>query len=147
MNSHRIWGVALGASLAINVFCLGVFITGWMTSTPQHEPRRGPLPPHAAALFEQAAPHQQPGFEEVVNTVHRRHKAVKAALVAEPFDTSKLTAAFAALREAENSAAVLAHQQVVEVAETLSLAERQHLGNLVGRGPEKDRGEPPQPPY
>ncbi|MGJ8687218.1 MAG: periplasmic heavy metal sensor [Spongiibacteraceae bacterium] len=141
MNSHRIWGVALGVSLTINAFCLAVLLTGWLA--PPHEERRGPLPPQARALFEQVAPHRQPGFREAAKAIRQQRMAVRSALVAKPFDATNLSVAFAALRETENAAAVRAHQRIVDVAATLPLEGRRQLSKLVGRRP----GKPPRPPH
>lgn len=140
MNSHRMWGIALGISLSLNVFCISALMTGWLAPPPPHHgAARGPLSEQARALFEQLSPHHQPEFRESIGAIHQQRKAVRAAFVAQPFDAKQLAAAFAALRKAEGTTATLAHQRIIDVAAKLSFEERKQLEQFVGRRPGKPR--------
>ncbi len=142
MNSHRIWGIALGLSLSLNVFCLSALLTDWLAPAdgPQAE-ARGPVPAHARALFNSMALHRQPGFQQARKEIHKQRQRVRTALLAEPFDADRLAKALAELRAAESSTAQLAHRRITEVAATLPAEERQMLERFIGRSP----GQGPRP--
>ena len=131
MNSHRIWGLALGASLTVNAFCIAALLTGYLSAKPPHWQAHAPLPAQARALFEDIAPHNQPGLRQSIRHIRAQRQDVRAALTADPFDIEALNQAFINLREAEKQAAVRAHQRITEVASKLSPEERQQLAKII----------------
>lgn len=144
MNKERNWGIALGASLIVNVFCLSALLTGWLAPPPPMHGGGPPPPPEARILFEEIAPHRQPGFRQSMDAIHQQRQAVGRAFAAEPFNAEQLAGALAALRHAESAGAELAHQRIVAAAATLTSDERRQLEPFVGHRPGKPPG--PRPP-
>ncbi len=142
MNSHRLWGVALGISLAVNAFCIAALVTNVFAPGPEPGHRPPPLPPEARALFRQIDPRELPGFRDSMDALRQRRGEVRGALTAQPFDADRLAAAFAELRQAEADRAAFAHQKIGEVASRLTPEQRQALAELIGR-----RRGMPRPPH
>lgn len=133
MNSQRIWGITLGVSLTVNVFCIAALLSYVLGGQPGSHHKRAPLPPEARALFRELNLREMPGFRESINLLKQRREAVRSALVAEPFDPEKLDLAFAQLRESEAQKARFAHDRVTEVASKLAPEERRIMAEFVGR--------------
>ena len=149
MNKPTIWAFALGVSLAVNVACIAALVTLGLLPNRGGDHRPPPATPAAAALFRAVDPRRDPEFGRAVQALRAERRAVREALMAEPFDAARLDAALARLRQAESRVASLAHRRVVAVAETLSAPERAALAEFVGRRPalpRELRRDPRRPP-
>lgn len=135
MNSQKLWGVVLGASLTVNVFCIAALAALLVTSGQwRHGPSQmSSLPAEAQALFQEISLRQQPGFRQSIREVREQFAAVDEALMADPFDAQQLHEAFAALRQAKTASAELAHQRIAEVAASLTPDEREALAGMIGK--------------
>lgn len=158
MNKQRVWGVALGVSVTVNVFCIAALVTLMLTRPLDRGPDRRPMPLPAEArdLFREIDPRQQPGFQRVREELGQRRRAVRDALTAQPFNSERLNLAFEQLRTVEHRAAALAHQRISEVAQDISPEQRETLAEFVERrpGPPPPGGSggpgkrpPPPPPH
>lgn len=133
MNSQRLWGIALGVSLTLNIFCLAALLTNLLVPAQGPDHKRPPLPAEARALFHQIDPRRQPGFHDSIRSLREDREAVRDALTAEPFDAAQLEQALARLRSSETRKAELAHRKIAEVAAQLDAEQRQHLARFVER--------------
>jgi uncharacterized membrane protein len=126
-RATRILALALSASLALNVFFLGFGVARFMTKGPARRedsferpgdlgaPMRGMWKGHAGVL--------QPRRE----AVDAARRAVREALVAEPFQAEALESALATLRNDRGEAAAAMHRALVERARQLSPEERRQV--------------------
>lgn len=72
-----------------------------------------------------------------IGTLFDARRAVRAAILAEPFDRAALDAAFTTLREAEAATAAEAQAMVGDVLEDSTAAERERVANLMSRRGER----------
>lgn len=74
-----------------------------------------------------------------IGTLFDSRRAVRAAIIAEPFDRAALDAAFARLREAEAATATEAQAMLGDVLADSTVAERKRVANLMSRRGEHRR--------
>lgn len=140
--------VLLLGSLLLNVV-LGVALVLLVPRLHDDGPRGRHVPP-LPALFDpralkEALPEARHGVLEAAMRSHREairarigtlfdaRRAVRAAIVAEPFDRDALDAAFARLREAETATAEEAQAMLGDVLSQSDVAERKRLADLMPR--------------
>ena len=161
--------IALLASLALNV----VFIVALLMLAPwkdgRDDERRGRHAPAFPALFDPRAlrdalpADRHPVLNDALQA-HRENmrarlgalfearRAVRAAILAEPFQREVLDAAFVRLREAEAATANEAQAMLGDVLESTTVVERKTIAGLMARGGGRRGGErgrndtPPQAP-
>jgi Spy/CpxP family protein refolding chaperone len=136
----RIWVVALAVSIALNMFCLGVFAARHMgmrgRGGPDHE--GGPRAfmhhsglrnagPEVQAILKQ----QREGVRERVHALSDARKRAREAIKAEPFDSARVEAAFKDVRE--QTSAMQTHMESVlsTVAAKLTPEQRKRLANAL----------------
>lgn len=135
-RSLKLLVLALVVSVALNVVVLGFFAA--RMARRSHEGRGGSS--LREKWKEQAAPLR--GRREAIE---RARRAVRAALVAEPFDSQALTLALAALRAETNDTQEALDQALVQFAlglgpeERRKLAESRWFGTLGGLGGARGR--------
>ena len=134
MRLSRRLSILLLISLGGNLFLSGMLFTQWLAATPPD--MTGPFNRHAAvaALSEEQ--------RQVVERIWQRHEAkagerVKAArevrrrirrqLEADPFDRAALEQSFVELREAMVPLGIQLFGTIVEIADSLPLAERKRF--------------------
>jgi hypothetical protein len=131
-RSFKLLVVALAVSIALNIFTLG-FFAARMARRSHDSSLREKWKEQAGALR---------GKREAVD---RARRTVRAALVAEPFDSQALAAALASLRAETNDAQEALDQALVRFALGLGPVERQKLaesrwfGTLGGLGGGRSR--------
>ncbi len=122
--------IALVVSAVLNVFFIGLWAGRFL--------RRGPGP-RAAASFDETMDTAGPmrrvwrGRDEALRpkseAVDAARRAVRDALVSDPFDAPALESALARLRTDTNDAQVALHRAMVDAARELSLEERRRLAD------------------
>ena len=147
----------LVVSVVLNLLLVG-FVVGRLASAPPG------MPPDPTAGFGRLLRFLPEERREAVSPVLRghmrdvmrearglrsEHEAVYSALAAEPYDAAALSAALAALRATLNTTQEVAHRSLVEVAGTLTAAERRQLADAMRKPPwrqERRHHRPPPPP-
>lgn len=139
----RVW-VVLAVSVALNMFCLGVFAS-------RHMGMRGRMP-HAMGArafmhrsgLHSAGPDVQAILKEQREGVHQRmhalgesRKRVREALKAEPYDAARVDAAFGDVREQTSAMQAQMHGVLSKVASKLSPDQRKRLAGALW-GPRGD---------
>lgn len=114
------------------------------------------LPDETAARVKAIRERHAAEFKPLFENARAARDAVRKALDSEPFDQAGLKTALAAMREADAAVAEKTADVIVEIAATLSPAERQlvrekakELRMRPGKGPRgagRERGELPPPP-
>jgi Spy/CpxP family protein refolding chaperone len=99
------------------------------------------MPPEAASRVRAALAAQRPAMNRNIEEMRRAREEVRAALTAEPFDRSKLEAAFANVRRIGDAMQDSMHAGVLSVAQDLGAPERARLARMLDRGPP---GHPPR---
>jgi uncharacterized membrane protein len=138
--STRSLTIALVASVALNLFCVGFLVAG-VTRRGRHDPgpraHHGPflgprglhdVDPGAEHAMRRAMGHKREAFEAHGRTLREARRKVGAAFSAEPFDPKALQAAFSELRAQTAESQRVLHESLVEVAPTLDPEQRRKLG-------------------
>jgi uncharacterized membrane protein len=150
MNKSTALLAALIVSVGINLLIAGVFL-GRM-GMPRNEPPPAAwtardLSPETRGLVRDRMREQLPRVRPLRREMREAQGAVRAAVLAEDFDPAALRAALANLREVGNRYEEFIHENLAEVAASLSPQEREALvqAALERRGG-GDRGPRPPPP-
>jgi len=128
VSSTTKWLVfALSLSVILNVFFLGI----WAGRTLVHREPRGPhafdVAMDASTPMRRVWRNHEASLRPKGEAVRAARRAVRDALVAEPFDAAALESALARLRTETNGAQVALHAALVEAARELGPEERRHL--------------------
>jgi uncharacterized membrane protein len=152
--------IALVISAALNLFALGFIAARSLRPHEhgrhgEHGPFMGPrgmmregIGPEARPLVDKVMAHHGDALRAERRELREARRAVRDALLQEPFDAGQLERALAGLRARTDSSQQRMHAALVELARTLPLEQRKHLARRAhafdaigdGRG---GRGGPP----
>lgn len=125
----RRWAILGVISLVLNVFLIG-FIAGRFAFGPSGCSPRG----HArgahrerGAFIGQLAEPDRAELRRSAALVREAHAAIRAALLAEPFDPARLEAELAKLREQSGKLGLQLHTNLLELARDATPEERRRL--------------------
>lgn len=132
--------IALAISVSLNLFALGFVVARALRPPHLPHPRaeHGPfLGPHSL-MREGFGPKARPLLDGVMErhgadlreeraALRKARRAVRDALLSEPFDAAALEQALAALRERTDSSQRQMHEALVELARSLPLEQRKLL--------------------
>lgn len=151
--------IVLIASLALNL-ALGAALGQWIWKSHHHErPKpmhegppmfrpdalRGALSPQRADVVDGVLARHRDAMHSRIQQLRLAREAVQAAMLAEPFQSERLDAAFADLRRAESDTASEAHAMLAEVTALAKPDERERLAELMkGRHPRNAGASPHQ---
>ncbi len=135
------WRLYLGASLGVNLLLAGFLTTSLLRQHAWHHPHGGggggieamfqhaeqDLSPSDAAALRRAFAAHVADLTATEHAYRQSAEAVRAALVAEPFDAQKLRAAMEAARDARQRMGPLIEAVTLEAAPSMSAAGRQTL--------------------
>lgn len=142
----RRWRLATFGALLLAV-ALGSALATVLLARPHHrEPHAvmtlpglrvlaGALQPAERAALRAAFRGRHPQMRARIDGLHAARQGVVEALRAEPFERSRLEAAFAELRAQDTAAAAGVHETLVELAVTLDPAGRARLAEAVASAP------------
>ncbi len=137
--SAKRWAIALLASLAVNLFLGGMLVGRWIErpkagASVQGErgglslPRlRRHLDPPAQATLDEVVAKHRPEIRDRRRKAGRARRRAMAALVAEPFDQAQARAALDEFGDKSLAMQQGAHEAMLELAASLTPAERQRL--------------------
>lgn len=158
--------VTLVVSLALNLFAAGWFASsawkhdghskrGWHSSSGMH-PRelREVLPKADREKLNALMPEHREQIRARIRAVHEARRGVAEALRAQPFDSDKVGAAFALVREREAAVATEAQLMLIQLAAEVSPKGREKMAQQMlkrkhhrkPRGDEPDGGREGPPP-
>lgn len=149
--------IALVISAALNLFALGFVAARSMRPHDhgRHGPFMGPrgmmregVGPEARPLVDKVMAHHGEALRAERKELRQARRAVRDALLREPFDATQLERALAGLRARTDSSQQRMHEALVELARTLPREQRKHLARrahaLDALGDGRDgRGGPP----
>jgi uncharacterized membrane protein len=132
--------VALVSSVAFNLFALGFIVArawkprGMHHAHAEHGPFLGPrglmregFGPDARPMVEKVMKRHREALHSEHGELRRARRAVRDALLNEPFDAAQLEQALSALRVRTDSSQARMHQALVELAGTLPREQRKRL--------------------
>ena len=148
--------VALVLSVAFNLFALGFIAArarkphGLQHAHGDHGPFLGPrglmregFGPEARPIVEKVMQRHRAALHSEHGELRRARRAVRDALLNEPFDAAKLEGALAALRARTDSSQARMHEALVELAGTLPREQRKLLARRALAFEALGMGEPP----
>jgi uncharacterized membrane protein len=113
--------LGLAASALVNVFFVGLFAGRFMRSTRAEVDR--------AATMRGVWRRRDAVLQPRSDAVDAARRAVREALVAEPFNPESMESALAGLRTQTDAAQVALHRALVDAARELSIDERRRLAD------------------
>lgn len=135
----------LTVSLLFNLLLLGL-VTGMALRQIPDRPDRGDRPRYTSEMTPDARKamfglmresYRETRAEREVRDAARR--ALSEALKAEPFDSDRVRAAFADLREADNAVHAATHDAMIVRLQALPPEQRQGVADMLGRGSDRSR--------
>jgi uncharacterized membrane protein len=135
----RRWVILGVVSLVLNVFLVG-FVAGRYAFGPAGCSPRGFSPGargERGAFFGQLAEGDRAELRRRAGAVREAREAVRAALIAEPFDTARLDTELSKLRERSGELGLQMHHNLLEHARTATPEQRRRLADarFMRRGP------------
>ncbi|MFO1189599.1 MAG: periplasmic heavy metal sensor [Alphaproteobacteria bacterium] len=136
LPSRRVLGIAVVASLALNLFLGGLMAGDWLmgrTAPPPFAPMmsfssmRHALGHDARPMVEAVMHQHHESIQHQIDAVRTARRDVAAALSAEPFDRAQLETALARMRAEVGQAQTAFHGAFVDVVSNLTLDQRQQL--------------------
>lgn len=132
-----IW-LLLAASLALNMFCLGVFASRRLGPHPGFDRDVGPRAFMHHSGLRNAGPevqgilkHHREGVRERMHALTDSRKRARDALRAEPFDRAQVEAAFADVRDKSSAMQADMHGVLLEVAGHLGPEQRKRMAGAL----------------
>lgn len=150
MNATKKMGLVLLVSLMLNAFAAGALFNDWWRDDdpPAAGPAKPPgwhrkdIPPALAEMFAPPVGERRERFGDEFQAVRQARRAVREALLANPFEPDALAEEFARLRAAESALAKAAQQHITGLAAELGPDERRWLAQRLERW---GRLGPPRP--
>jgi len=133
--SKRIW-LLLGVSLALNMFCLGVFAARHFGMRERFGRDGGPRAFMHHSGLHNAGPEVQDilkrhrdDVRERMHALNDSRKRVRDALKSEPYDAARVAAAFADVRDKSSAMQADMHSVLIEVAKQLGPDQRRRMAS------------------
>lgn len=161
-DTPRRWPLWLIVSLMANMILVGLLAGFLMQAGPKGKPdgpprdriswgdRDDPNREAVRQVFKQAF--KASGQERMARVETRRQLA--EAVIAEPYDADAVREAFSNLRSADDAVNEATHDAMADLFATMTVEERQHMAEILRRGPGNrksrrgpgpgDRGAPPE---
>jgi uncharacterized membrane protein len=145
--------IALLVSLALNLLLAATLAVLWLTPAPREPRGRGPfhlprievlerrLPEADRPLLREVMAQHQATIHPLLPQLHAARQELREALAAEPYDATRVAAAFAAVRAGEAAIGGAIQAMLTELAGRVSPQGRQMLARALSRHHHHGRGE------